>query len=114
MKLQFDKATKRYRKFANPTELIGDAIMDGIVKAAPAGWLYHLKLKDVTSSHVQENPKNNLKSVHATGTGMLRKHRLQDDRLFPDKQVSFEIEFQECLDEIGQPDIKIIKFNFKE
>ena len=115
MKLELNPKTKKYERFKDPTKLIGDAVLRGITSAAPKGWLYHMKVKGIEGqAMIQQDPQTGLKAIYVKGVGILRKHRTSDDRLFQDKETSFEIEFKEDFDELGLPDIKVVKFNFKD
>jgi len=114
MKLQLDTKTGKYKRFSDPAQLIGLAVMEASSEFAPEGWLHHLIVDNVSTSNVQDDPKTKLKSVHATGTGILKRHRLKDDAYFGGKSASWEIQFKEDYDEIGVPDIKVLSFLLKE
>lgn len=114
MKLQLDPKSGKYKRFEDPTQLIGQAVLEASADKAPEGWLHHLVVDSVGHQNVQSDPKTKLKSVHATGTGVLKRHRLKDDAYFGGKPVSWEIQFKEGYDDIGVPDIELISFILKE
>ena len=115
MKMELNRKTKKYERIKDPTKLISDAVLLGITSNAPEGWLYHMTVKQLDGNPmVQTDPKTNLRAVYAKGQGILRKHRVKDDRLFGDKVTDFEVEFKEDFDNLGLPDIKVVKFSFKD
>jgi hypothetical protein len=113
MKLQLDKKTGKYVRFTDPLALIGPAVAQASSEYAPDGWLHYMEISKIETSNVQLDPKTGLKSVHATGTGMLKKHRVSDDAYFGGSSQQWEIQFKEDYDDIGVPDIKIIDFKMK-
>jgi hypothetical protein len=117
MKLEYNPKTRKYEKFKDPTKLVDEAIRQGAIEKAPADWLYHMKLKVLKQSQVFTEKETGMRSVYASGTGMLYKHDTKGipgtaikERKYPAKEVPFEVEFKEVKDDIGQPDIKITKF----
>ena len=114
MKLQLDKKTGKYKRFSDPMLLVNLAVMEASAAHAPEGWLHHLEVSTIKTSNVQADPKTGLKSVHAVGEGVLKKHRLHDDAYFGGKPTGWEIQFKEDYDQYGIPDIKIITFQLKD
>ena len=51
--------------------------------------------------------QNNL--YKASGTAMFHMRKMSPDRILAPKRKKFSIEFEDCLDSIGQPDTKVIK-----
>lgn len=84
-------------------------------------YVRNVNLQNVSSSQKGEPLKgmwqNNL--YYANGTAILHRRSLktQSDGTFPMLQplhVEFEIEFEDVLDNIGQPDLKVNKVLLKE
>ena len=114
MKLQLDKKTGKYGRFSDPLALVGIAVSEASSLHAPDGWLHYMEVSKIETSNVQKDPKTGLQAVHATGTGILKRHRVSDDAYFGGKPASWEISFKEDYDQYGVPDISVVKFKVKE
>ena len=82
-------------------------------------------IRDTKLTHVASSPKgdplkkkwqNNI--YHATGSSVLHRRSLKvnnqgDFPMLSPRSVLFEIEFEDCLDPIGQPELKVTKLVLK-
>jgi len=98
-----------------PEEKVPLAVKEAVRAKAPEGYLWWTESIDVEKSTHQKksaisphNFANN--SYMAEGKVIVRPFRQKVDRLYPTKKGKFKIQFEDALDSIGVPDIKINKF----
>ena len=100
----------------SPEEKIPLAVKDAVHAMAPEGEVFIVTDVKVKSHHSIPrsipNPKgfaNN--SYMAEGTVSFQRHTLADSKLFPAQPMDFKIEFEDKLDDLGQPDLSVNVFN---
>ena len=103
-----------------PAEKVPLAVMDGLIKEAPKGEVWYAeggpKAISLDETKFQFTPRE-LKSKKKFANNAYKaegkvKLRVLDkkDKLRPVKEKTFKIEFCDCLDSWGQPELKITKF----
>jgi threonine dehydrogenase-like Zn-dependent dehydrogenase len=103
----------------SPQEKVPHAVGDGLRALAPKGTVYivgrvqadaPLVYPKSTPLHqiVKKTFANNVYT--AKGTVSYQKHTLSPDKIFPANTSKFMIEFEDVLDGIGQPDLKVKSF----
>ena len=107
----------------SPEEKVTEALQAGLSRGDAGGFdgflVSVLKPSVALSGDVAFNPKgyalkktwqNN--SYTARGKCKLRRHNIEKNYIMEPKDYSFEIKFEDSLDDLGQPDLKITEIKF--
>ena len=80
-----------------------------------AVWSKEVQLAKVRFTSKGKNLKDRWQNnkYFAEGRATIHKRRLDPDRLLAPKSQSFVLEFEDCLDPMGQPDTKILAFKLE-
>jgi len=113
---------KRGRKRGEPVEYepqekIPLAVQDAVVDHFDGRmcWVRNVVLGKFTHT-IKGNPlkrkwQNNV--YDAEGTADFNFREIKTGHIRPKKTLKFKIKFEDCLDYIGQPDLKVLKFETK-
>ena len=102
-----------------PEEKSPFAVKDAIVAASPEGerwWSEKVVITKMsfTAKELPTKQKGYASNYYlAEGTVILRRLELAKDRYKRAEEKKFHIEFEDALDEIGMPDLKVTKFDIK-
>lgn len=104
----------------SPEEKIPLAVKEAVINQAPEGcqWLpcdiavdkfnfIPLKNKAIEDKRFTSN------AYSANGKVYIKTLVHKSDKLFPKKEHSFSIKFEDALDYLGQPDLEVTEFNLK-
>jgi hypothetical protein len=109
----------------SPEEKFSLAVKDAVKGKAPKDEVWWAEDIEVPKKHwvAKKAPdaKRSLKDPNfanngysGSGTCFVRRHELKTDKLRPRKKVKFKLEFCDCLDDLGLPDLKIEKFKLDD
>lgn len=78
-------------------------------------WHTDLSTSNVNFYSKGSSAKNKWQNNHyvASGSALIHTRNLSPDKLLAPKKRNFNIEFEDCLDPIGQPDTRVIKFTLE-
>lgn len=99
-----------------PNEKPPFAVKDAVSKASPSGELWYAEKITVSKqSHQTNGPREDKKpfannTYFADGEVVIRRLILKSDKLKPVEKKKFKIEFADCCDDFGMPDLVVNKF----
>lgn len=105
-----------------PNEKVPLAVIDAVVKHKfeNPDWMPVVTKNDVTVDKMTHAPKANIReskyqcnAYTAQGSVTIWFRDTKIDRMRPRKKFKFSIDFEDCLDGWGMPDIKVTRFELK-
>ena len=100
----------------NPLEKVPLAVKSAMIDGQTKGRLNIVSKVDCVHPAVfplaTKSPKGFASNRYkASGKVTWQEHNMENDKLYPPKSGSFEIEFEDSQDSLGQPDLKINTFS---
>lgn len=90
-------------------------LQDAIPTKAPEGELWYAEnvaVSNLQVSSMGQTPKGFANNVYvADGEVEVRRLKTKGDKLLPKQKRKFHVEFKDCLDATGMPDLEVVKLD---